>query len=338
MEMTREEWLERRRKHLCASDAAPALGLSKWGSPLRVCQSKWGELDETPSKEMLRGTTLEPLVIALYRFRTGHRILPERFIVSELHPFMAATPDGFDDDYVADIQAKTSYAYAREIWGESGSSDIPDDYRVQVQHEMSVTGAGVTVLPVLFADESTFDMLCEAIKAGVDLSVLVSIVMRLNEDDSSSVEFAIFEVKRDDEFIEDMIEQERRFWETYVLKHERPPCDEVPEKVKKFREASDADLPILRRLRKTYIARKVANTAYDDTVDIVKGMIGDHAGIVHDEVGPIRWKASDPKAKIDDAAVLEDYKRKHPRSYAASVKKHTKTEAGDRRFTVPRWK
>jgi len=338
MDMTREEWLERRRKHLGASDAAPAVGLSKWGSPLRVCQSKWGELDETPSKEMLRGTALEPVVFQVYADYTEHTLRPERFLESEEHYFMSATPDGFDEDELADLQIKTSYAFARDTWGDPGSSDVPQDYYIQVQHEMSVTGAKRTIIYVMFADESTFDVFCEMLKAGVPMDTIVAIAMRLNEDESSDVAFEAFEVERDDEFIADLVERERHFWETYVLPHELPPCDDVPEKIKKLVEATDADLPVLRRLRKTYLARKTAGIAYDDAVDTIKDMIGDHQGIVHDEIGAIKWKAPAPKPKRDDKAILADYQSKHPEDYAASVKRNTETRTGARRFTVPRWK
>jgi predicted phage-related endonuclease len=68
----RAAWLERRRQTLGASDAAAALGLSPYCSPLQLYLRKIGSLPEQEETEAMRwGTLLEPLLAREYTRRTG---------------------------------------------------------------------------------------------------------------------------------------------------------------------------------------------------------------------------------------------------------------------------
>ena len=61
--MSREEWLERRRKTIGGSDAAGIVGLSKWASPFSVWADKTGRAAEKADTEAMRqGRDLEDYV------------------------------------------------------------------------------------------------------------------------------------------------------------------------------------------------------------------------------------------------------------------------------------
>jgi putative phage-type endonuclease len=142
---------------LGASDCAPALGLSKWKSPLALYLEKTGELPPDPIENdaIEWGVRLEPVVRQKYAEITGRTVrLPEHTIVHAEHPWMVCHPDGVTDDFRI-YEGKT--AAFMDGWGEAGSADVPQEYYLQVQHEMIVLSSimerpiAVADLAVLFA-------------------------------------------------------------------------------------------------------------------------------------------------------------------------------------------
>ena len=72
----REHWLEERRKHIGASDAAAAIGASPWTSQLALYLEKTGEVepDDLSDNEAVRwGSLLEPAI----RDRVGELLSQE---------------------------------------------------------------------------------------------------------------------------------------------------------------------------------------------------------------------------------------------------------------------
>ena len=73
--MSREEWLERRRKTIGGSDAAGIVGLSKWASPFSVWADKTGRTVEKADTEAMRqGRDLEDYVARRWMEKTGKRV------------------------------------------------------------------------------------------------------------------------------------------------------------------------------------------------------------------------------------------------------------------------
>lgn len=157
VEQTRAEGL------LGASEAAAALGLDKYTSPLTIWRRKRGldssdELPEAVREAAEWGQALEPVVRGKYALLVQRGIVvPVMSVVMD--DWLRATPDGYvmkvgtcvvgvmDDErdrrapgYVAGnadglYQGKTASAWLRDEW-EGG---IPAKYEVQVRVEMAVT-------------------------------------------------------------------------------------------------------------------------------------------------------------------------------------------------------
>lgn len=173
--MNREEWLQERMRGLGGSDAAAALGLSKWKTPYQLYLEKRGEAPPIEETEPMRwGKLLEPVVIQRYADLTGREV---QTFPNELHwnkevPFMFVTPDGIAkaEGYKRGVEAKT--ARTKEAWGEPGTDQIPQEYLIQVHHFMIVERLPVVDVPVLFggqefemyevpADKEIADMICD---------------------------------------------------------------------------------------------------------------------------------------------------------------------------------
>ena len=144
------EWLEWRKKGIGGSDASVVCGVNKWKSPVELWMEKTGQLPNSEAGEAAYwGTQLEALVKAEFTKRTGIEVTPvHQLLQSEEHPFMLANLDGecIHPIYGKCIfEAKTSSAYRDKEWDNA----IPDEYVLQVQHYMAVTGHKGAYIAVL---------------------------------------------------------------------------------------------------------------------------------------------------------------------------------------------
>jgi len=136
-------WLAARKNGIGASDAAVALGMSPYATPLDLYREKTGETgDKEVTREMRRGTLLEPFLVEEFTAKTG--ITPQSYPCHmEWHPdhsWMYATPDACIDVETL-LECKTTRHTTRDQLGEEGSDVMPVHWNLQCQHQMAVTGA-----------------------------------------------------------------------------------------------------------------------------------------------------------------------------------------------------
>jgi putative phage-type endonuclease len=143
----REEWLLRRRHGITATDIAAIAGLSPWKTALDVFLDKRGLVPERPaSAEMLWGLRLEPVIAEAYQEQTGKTLSEIGLSVHPQIPWIMATPDRIREDKVL-VELKC--ARVGKHWGDVGTEEIPDIYRLQVQWQMLATGAQAVDVAVL---------------------------------------------------------------------------------------------------------------------------------------------------------------------------------------------
>lgn len=146
--MTREEWLEERRKGIGGSDAGAILGLSKWSTPTTVYYDKLGELPDREESEALRiGRDLEAYVASRFEETTGKKIRKCNYILKDAeYPFLCANIDRDVVGEDAGLECKTASAYKAKTYK---GGEFPETYYSQTVHYMSVTGAKRWYLAVL---------------------------------------------------------------------------------------------------------------------------------------------------------------------------------------------
>lgn len=186
-----EEWLEFRKTGIGGSDASVVCGINKYKTPIELWMEKLNNLPPQEAGESAYwGTQLESIVREEFTKRTGIEVsLVKQLLQSEEHPFMLANLDGVcNDPLYGDciFEAKTASAFKANEWEDS----IPDEYMLQIQHYMAVTGYKAAYIAVLIGG-NTFRW-------------------RL--------------VERDEELIAMLIELETRFW-GYVKNGTPPPID-----------------------------------------------------------------------------------------------------------------
>lgn len=194
--LSHEEWLELRSTGIGGSDAAAAVGLSRWKSPAALYLEKLGLAVPTePGEAAYWGRVLEDVLAD--EFSRRHPEAQVRRVRAVLRgagalDFMLADLDrvvrigtGWDREY-AILECKTTSARRRGEWDEG----VPDEYHLQVQHYLAVTGYDVAYLAVLIGGQ----------------------------------EYREIRIERNDALISRLVELEASFWER-VQRRDPPPVD-----------------------------------------------------------------------------------------------------------------
>jgi predicted phage-related endonuclease len=138
-----------RRKFIGSSDAAAAMGFSKYRTSYDVYLSKTepepGKMDPAMQRFLERRKRWEPVVVAMLREELDAEIVAinQRYVDPEV-PYFAAEID-FEwrdtDGSIQNGEIKTVHPLAygeRQGWGEPGSGDVPVEYEAQVQFGLGV--------------------------------------------------------------------------------------------------------------------------------------------------------------------------------------------------------
>ena len=150
-----EQWLEFRKLGIGGSDAAVVAGISRYKSPFELWLEKTGQLStQNAGEPAYWGTMLEPIVRNEFHKRTGIEVREVHQILQSVdHQFMIANLDGICEHPelgTCVFEAKTASAFKASEWENS----IPDEYMLQIQHYMAVTGYKGTYIAVLIGDNT----------------------------------------------------------------------------------------------------------------------------------------------------------------------------------------
>lgn len=147
------EWYENRRHVVTASECPLILGIPVYGG--RTVSDLWWEKRYGVSKESkgnastVMGTELEPNVLRFAESKLGEIIDRQRWYENSPN---GGTLDGRVADTGAVVEAKTSGVLGpstQHLWGPDDSDEVLDQYLVQCQVQLIVTGAELAYLAAL---------------------------------------------------------------------------------------------------------------------------------------------------------------------------------------------
>lgn len=196
--LSRESWLEVRKQGIGSSDAAAAVGLNPYQSPLELWMIKTGRDANLPkpdpndeSSPLYWGKILEPIVANHYVKRTGRKVRRINAVLQHPDPELSWMLANLDytvvgGDEVQVLECKTAGYFGSLLWRDG----VPEYIQLQVQHQLAVTG-----------------------KQAADVCVLIC-----------GQEIRIHRIERDDDLIAKLIQLERQFWR-YVETDTPPPAD-----------------------------------------------------------------------------------------------------------------
>ena len=299
--MPYEDWLEYRKQGIGGSDASVVCGISRYKSPVELWMEKTDQLPAQEAGEAAYwGTQLESLVRAEFTKRTGIEVKRiKQLLQSEEHPFMLANLDGVCEhpDYGPVVfEAKTASAYKAGEWEDT----IPDEYALQLQHYMAVTGYQGAYIAVLIGGNS----------------------------------FKWKFIERDEELIFMLIELESAFWD-HVQYYTPPPLDgseasarflseRFPDSVPKSQiTLPDTAADLLAQYDEAIEQLEVVTEQKQRAENLLKEMLGENeVGTAGDRI--ITWK-SISQERLDSKTL----KAEHP----TLCKKYT-NKTSYRRFTI----
>lgn len=137
--MSREEWLEERRKSLGGSDMGAVLGLNKSRSPYTVWAEKTGRIGEEPENEAMRiGRDLEPYVASRFEEVSRKGVRRMNYLLRrEDCPHLHANIDRQILGESSGLECKTASALNLKRYK---GGDFPESYYAQCVTYLAVTG------------------------------------------------------------------------------------------------------------------------------------------------------------------------------------------------------
>lgn len=146
--MSREEWLEERRKSLGGSDMGAVLGLNKYRSPYTVWAEKTGRIGEELENEAMRvGRDIEPYVASRFEEASRKSVRRMNYLLRrEDCPHLHANIDRQILGERSGLECKTASALNLKRY-EGG--DFPESYYAQCVTYLAVTGWARWYLAVL---------------------------------------------------------------------------------------------------------------------------------------------------------------------------------------------
>jgi len=204
--MNRQQWLEERKKGIGASDAAAILGLSPYMTNVDLWQIKTGrkEQEDISAKPCVEyGTRAEAYLRGLFaldfpEYEVGYEEF--KIVRSPKYPFVTATLDGDlirrTDSKPGILEIKTTEIRKSTDW-DKWSGKIPDQYYVQVLHQLLATG--------------------------YDFAILKAQIKHLNKSGELAFTTRHYPIERDEVEgeIDYLLEKELKFW-NYVQTDTRP--------------------------------------------------------------------------------------------------------------------
>ena len=188
--MTRDEWIKFRKNYIGGSDAAAIIGLNPFVTPYSLWAEKTDRLPEREDTEAMRqGRDLEQYVADRFTEETGlETSKPNEMYFSNDYPFAMANIDRWIDKGNIGLECKTTSSLNLKRFK---NGEYPNNYYVQCVHYMAVTGAKKWYLAALVLNKG----------------------------------FYVYEIERDEQEINSLMDSEQEFYENYIKKDAPPPVD-----------------------------------------------------------------------------------------------------------------
>lgn len=147
--VSREDWLSMRGMGIGASEAAAAVGMSPWQSPIDLWKLKSGvsePKDLSGNAAVEQGNRMEPLLRAFYIGNHPEYMLeyhPYDMIYQDDRPWLFATLDGEligENGSRGILEIKTATPNGKAGWEKWANGNMPQNYYIQTLHQMLATG------------------------------------------------------------------------------------------------------------------------------------------------------------------------------------------------------
>lgn len=186
----RDEWIKIRKNYIGGSDAGAVVGMNQFSSPYELWAEKTGKIPGFDGNVTTQvGAYLEEFVAKMFEEQTGKKVRRKnRILVNDLYPWASANVDRVIVGEKAILEIKTTNSLpAMRLFA---AGEYPEHWYCQVTHYLAVTGLEKAYIAVLIG--------CR--------------------------EFRVFEVERNQNEIDALMNAEKEFWR-HVTENTPPPAD-----------------------------------------------------------------------------------------------------------------
>jgi putative phage-type endonuclease len=303
-----------RRKTIGGTAMSTILGRNPWSSRKRLYLELTGEMEpQADSPSMEWGRRLEPVIAEKFQAENPKLKLgdSEISVMHDKFDFITGTPDRpiyfpfseSNEQILSGLEIKTASAF-QSGFGESGSDEIPEHYRIQCNHYAGLTGCD--------------DWYLAALIGGRD--------------------YREFHLGFDEELYETCIEQAVKFWRDHVEKKVPPEQDKPDDGIKEYlakkypkhndqqRQATEYEETIVGGISAAYDTMKIAEFQYEllcqrllDSMKEEKAIVSELGkfSVIHGQRDTVDWKAVANELSIPAEVIERNTKQGNPFSYVS---------------------
>ena len=204
-DLSREDWLRLRQSGIGGSDISAVMGFNPYKTAYDLYHDKINDVvEDAQSDAAYWGTTLEDVVAKEYALRNDCKVQKVNYMIRHpkfdfalanidravINPAISGNVRLKDGKLTTDklLEVKTASEYMKNVWGDEASDQVPDNYNLQCQWYMGITGV----------DEC-------------DLALLLG-----------GNKYRQYNIKFDSELFEIMIDEAQNFWINHVLARVEP--------------------------------------------------------------------------------------------------------------------
>ena len=213
-------------------------------------------IDNSPvSNAARRGNALEPYILDLYEEHTGQPLATREASIAyhSQYPFLFANVDAINNEGQV-VEAKSSSAHLKKMWGTPGTAQIPKMYLLQVAYYVEVRDCDYADIIVYFLDDT----------------------------------WAVYRYNRNLAFGKSILDLGVRFWEENVMKKVPPAPMNTADVIRMFPEPNEIEqISVTGEIKEALenykrakeMARNAENLAEANKLTIAKYM-KDHTALV----------------------------------------------------------
>lgn len=300
--LSRSDWLKARQSGIGGSDISAIMGFNPYKTAYDLYIEKVSDVcEEKMSEPAYWGTILEDVVAKEYAQRNGVKVQKVNFMLRHpQYPFAVANIDRavvnpaisgnvrLRDDCTLTtdklLEVKTASEYVKNNWGNEDTDQVPDNYNLQVQWYMGITGVHQC-----------------------DLALLIG-----------GNKYRQYSVAFDPDLFAIMIDEARNFWENHVLTGITPEATTLanakhkyakilPDSTLDLKFNDDDNIAIIDRYIELKDTEKQVKSDIEATQTALINLIGFNEALAVDGELVVTYKAQKGRETFDKKGFLKAY-------------------------------
>ena len=300
-DLPREDWLRLRQSGIGGSDISAIMGFNPYKTAYDLYHDKINDVvADAQSDAAYWGTTLEDVVAKEYALRNDCKVQKVNYMIRHpkfdfalanidravINPSISGNVRIKDGKLTTDklLEVKTASEYMKNVWGDEASDQVPDNYNLQCQWYMGITGV----------DEC-------------DLALLLG-----------GNKYRQYNIKFDAELFEIMIDEAQNFWVNHVLARVEPTpttlanakqkyATSTPDSVLNIAFDDDAVIAVVDRYIELKEQEKELKEKLEQAQTDVINLIEDNEALTIDGELVMTYKAQKGRETFDKKGCLKAY-------------------------------